>query len=365
MPVKSVITLSTPNLGSGLAKFASFFCKTLQLKDLKPGRGEYLDTLNERWRERFLQHDSEPSFRLSAGYEIVPITLVGRIVEKDSAVYFAQQTQGFLKDHSHVAKPTGENDPLYLWVQQQLLKKASDPGVHQYTDAEVERLKTVIDQMQKDLAGTDLEEALKLINQGEIKQARALLKKNEKKQDTEILKIAKIKFATAQTYDLELDYKNAFRYYETSARLAPDNSLYQNEAGFMANILGQYDKAIGYFEKALASGLATFGPDHPDVATYWNNLGLAWNSKGEYDKAIGYYEKAVENFRNNLGKAHPNVATGWWNLGDTWEKKDDYNRAIDYYQKALVVFKKAGLNHRVEAVEKFLERALGKKDEQK
>ncbi|MCH8314062.1 MAG: hypothetical protein IID17_13870, partial [Nitrospinae bacterium] len=32
VPVTSVITLSTPNLGSGLAKFASYFCKTIQLK---------------------------------------------------------------------------------------------------------------------------------------------------------------------------------------------------------------------------------------------------------------------------------------------------------------------------------------------
>ena len=101
-------------------------------------------------------------------------------MEKGSAVYFAQQTQGFLKDHIHVSKPNGENDDNYLWVRQQLLRKLPDPRVQQYTDAEVTRLQTVIDRMQKELAGTDLEEALKLINQGKIKQARALLKKKPK-----------------------------------------------------------------------------------------------------------------------------------------------------------------------------------------
>jgi hypothetical protein len=163
------------------------------MDDLKPGREGFIDSLNERWRERFLQHENEQTFRFSAGYEIAPVNIItGRIVEKDSAVYFAQQTQGFLKDHIHIAKSYGKNDPLYLWVRQQLLKKAPDPGVPLYDDAEVQRLETIIDQMQKELAGTDLEEALQLINRGEIKQARALLQKNKKNRDEKILEIATV-----------------------------------------------------------------------------------------------------------------------------------------------------------------------------
>ncbi|MCK5230769.1 MAG: tetratricopeptide repeat protein, partial [Desulfobulbaceae bacterium] len=39
-----------------------------------------------------------------------------------------------------------------------------------------------------------------------------------------------------------------------------------NEAGLLAYTLGQYRKAVEYFEQALASGLKTCGEDHPDVA---------------------------------------------------------------------------------------------------
>lgn len=33
----------------------------------------------------------------------------------------------------------------------------------------------------------------------------------------------------------------------------------------MANEVAEYDKAIQYYEQALASYLKTFGEDHPDV----------------------------------------------------------------------------------------------------
>jgi len=57
--------------------------------------------------------------------------------------------------------------------------------------------------------------------------------------------------------------------------------------------LGQHEKAIAYYELALASDLKTFGEDHPYVARDRNNLGYAWNSLGQYEKAIEYYEFAL------------------------------------------------------------------------
>jgi len=39
--------------------------------------------------------------------------------------------------------------------------------------------------------------------------------------------------------------------------------------------LGQYEKAIEYFELTLASDLKTYGEDHPKLKTTANNLALA------------------------------------------------------------------------------------------
>ncbi len=45
-----------------------------------------------------------------------------------------------------------------------------------------------------------------------------------------------------------------------------------------------------------------------------NNLGLAWYSLGEYEKAIGYFEQALDIFKARLGEDHPNTRVVQGNL---------------------------------------------------
>ncbi|MEA3548429.1 MAG: tetratricopeptide repeat protein, partial [Thermodesulfobacteriota bacterium] len=65
------------------------------------------------------------------------------------------------------------------------------------------------------------------------------------------------------------------------------------------------DKAIDFYNKALAIDLKVLGDQHPKVATYYNNLGSAWTSKGDYDKAIAFYNKALAIALKVLGEQHP------------------------------------------------------------
>ena len=51
------------------------------------------------------------------------------------------------------------------------------------------------------------------------------------------------------------------------------------------------------------------GETHPDVAASYNNIGLAYYSLGDYDKALEYYNKALGIQLNVLGENHPDVAT--------------------------------------------------------
>ena len=93
------------------------------------------------------------------------------------------------------------------------------------------------------------------------------------------------------------------------------HALTDNDRGFAYNTLGlaygnkgEYDKAIGYYEKDLAIQLKKLGVEHPRVGTSYNNIGLAYRSKGEYDKALKYYEKALAIRLKKLGAEHPAVA---------------------------------------------------------
>ncbi len=160
---------------------------------------------------------------------------------------------------------------------------------------------------------------------------------------------------------------------------AKENSQTWSKLGTTAYERGDYDKAIAYFEKALASDRNTLGENHPNVAENYTNLGLAWLAKenygkaiefyekalkvdirafgenhpkvaidqnslgfvlyrsGNYDKAISYYEKALANNRKTLGGEHPNSALSLGNLGAVWKSKGDYTKAIKFFKEALII----------------------------
>ena len=331
--IDSVVLLSTPNVGNRLAKLPNFFCDSAHLKELIPG--ESIDALNNRWHTEFRKKQEREPFHFAAGFELVPTFPFGIIVENESATKFASLSNAFIRDHSHIAKPNGADDLLYIWPKQRLLQKPLFSNQQLFTKAKIKRFEETINLLQKELAGTDLKKALNLIARGKLDEALALLSEHEDKQDQQILNIAKARFAKAVVYELQLDYRNALKYYKKAVQLAPENSKYQNQAGLLANTLGQYDKAIGYYEKALASDLKTLGQEHPQVAIYWNNLGEAWRAKGEYDKAIGYFEKALASNLKTFGPEHPDVAIDWNNLGGPWYAKGNYDKAIGYFEKAL------------------------------
>ena len=89
-------------------------------------RENYIDALNDRWREGFREQATGEPFILSAGYELSSTSGVGLIVEKDFAVNFSYQTHGFIKNHTKIAKPLSSDDEQYIWVKQRLLLKPPD-----------------------------------------------------------------------------------------------------------------------------------------------------------------------------------------------------------------------------------------------
>jgi tetratricopeptide (TPR) repeat protein len=90
----------------------------------------------------------------------------------------------------------------------------------------------------------------------------------------------------------------------------------RNNLGHAWNNQGDYDKAIIYYEQALASDLKTLNEDHPNIARDRNNLGHAWYRKGEYDIAIAYYDQALDTLSYKYGENHPKTKIVVANLVD-------------------------------------------------
>ncbi len=132
-----------------------------------------------------------------------------------------------------------------------------------------------------------------------------------------------------------------------------------NIRGLLLGNMAQWDEAIAYHQKALA----TPGFDTPGYA--YNNIGIAYGAKGDHDTAIEWHQKALADpsydtpgsAYNNIGVAYGakgdhDTAIEWFqkaladpsydtpgraynNIGNSYQAKGDFDRAIEFYQKAI------------------------------
>ena len=59
--------------------------------------------------------------------------------------------------------------------------------------------------------------------------------------------------------------------------------------------MGDYEKALPLYQRALEIREKVLGPHHPDVATILNNLALLYHHIGDYEKALPLYQRALRN----------------------------------------------------------------------
>ena len=65
--------------------------------------------------------------------------------------------------------------------------------------------------------------------------------------------------------------------------------------------MGEYEKALPLYQRALDIREKVLGPQHPDVATTLNNLAVLYDSMGDYEKALPLYQRALEICEKVLG----------------------------------------------------------------
>lgn len=124
----------------------------------------------------------------------------------------------------------------------------------------------------------------------------------------------------------------------------PDNSIY-NKIGVLFHNSGNENRAIIYFKKALRQ--------NPNNATVNNNLGHDLFIIGEYEQARKYIEKAVK-----LKGDYAIALTVLARLDDIEGKKDD---AMKAYQRAFNIFKRKWSEGNMDNVEKGWFRSVAEK----
>ena len=167
-----------------------------------------------------------------------------------------------------ILQNTEENRRVLKRIQESLAAKKieADPQLVSELKDKIQSLEKELEERTRTTKDKRAEEALVASKGGDYEKAREFyetLREEEKEKEREHSKTA---YNLGNVYFVELDFLKALEAYLDAVRLAPDNSAYLNEAGYTFSTLAQYDKATEYFEKALMSGLKTFGEDHRQVA---------------------------------------------------------------------------------------------------
>ncbi|AOS83271.1 hypothetical protein BIU88_03405 [Chlorobaculum limnaeum] len=166
-------------------------------------------------------------------------------------------------------------------------------------------------------------------------------KHNDLQQD-----LAKVHYLQGQTYELQINYPEAERYYKKAAAIEDENPFYLDAHATILWKMGRYDEAEPLFRRALTIGEKTLGPNHPDVAASRNNLALLLYAQGNYRDAEPLYRRAIDIGEKTLGPNHPDVATWLNNLALLLKAQGNYADAEPLYRRALAIGEKTlGPNH--------------------
>lgn len=101
------------------------------------------------------------------------------------------------------------------------------------------------------------------------------------------------------------------------------------------------DKALDYYEKALAVYKKLHTSDHPKIAIANTNIGFLYRQLELYGDAVNNFETAESIWKKIYPNGHPNQALALVNLGMTYKAMGNPKSAIGYYERAIDIYRKS------------------------
>jgi len=104
-----------------------------------------------------------------------------------------------------------------------------------------------------------------------------------------------------------------------------------NVLGSLGRIKGDYDQAVGYYQKIIFLINGTPEPDGLRIAIANMNMANVLKLMGEYDRAFGPYISALKQFKESGIKGYEGICAG--NLGELYFLTAKYQKAIKYIKQ--------------------------------
>ncbi|HEY9007252.1 MAG TPA: CHAT domain-containing tetratricopeptide repeat protein [Ohtaekwangia sp.] len=101
------------------------------------------------------------------------------------------------------------------------------------------------------------------------------------------------------------------------------------------------DKALEFYEKALAIYQNIHGKEHPKIAIANTNIGFVYRKLELYGDAVNNFESALKIWEKVYTGPHPSKAFVLFNLGETYMKIGDQKASAAFYERALLMYQQS------------------------
>ena len=123
--------------------------------------------------------------------------------------------------------------------------------------------------------------------------------------------------------------------------LDTERAHYLNQLGVLYDDMGEYSKALSYYERSFEIRKVALPPNHPDLAASYNNISLVYKNMGEDSKALSSFERSLKIYKVALPRNHPHLATSYNNIGFVYMDMSEYSKALSSYERSLEIKKVA------------------------
>ena len=138
------------------------------------------------------------------------------------------------------------------------------------------------------------------------------------------------------------EYDKALTYFEQLLEKpnGEDLAWIEHYIGRTLYFKGEWDASREYYESAYRRKINAKPSRIKDAASSLNNIGLILCHQGKYNEALDYHKRALEIQEEFYPSKHPNTALNLNNIGGIFYMLGKYNEALDYHQRALQIQEK-------------------------
>eukprot|EP00729_Bicosta_minor_P008330 gene8330-31955_t len=111
--------------------------------------------------------------------------------------------------------------------------------------------------------------------------------------------------------------------------------------GFDLANQGNYDAAMGCFQRALSLCISELGPNHEHVGGIYRYMASVFANQGNGQKSMEYSLKALPIMLRACGPEHADTGSIYANIGSSLHMQHKFEEAMKYYKKALPIFTKS------------------------